>query len=462
MTPNLTLGVDSGTQSTKVVACTAEGEVVAASQAAHPDGCVQHPDAWWDALVVAVTQLDPGILAGVEAVAIAGQQHGCVPLGEALEVLGPATLWCDTSAAPEAERLNSMANFATEVGSRLVASFTIAKLAKIPEATIAVCLPHDWLNLRITGSFATDRGDASGTGWWDAHRGIRRDLLALGRREDLRVPEPLEPDEPAGFLLPAAARQLGLRPGITVGCGTGDNMAVALGVGALEGEVIVSLGTSGTAFTVSPRSTHDLAGLVAGFADATGRYLPLVCSLNCTEPVETVARWLGLEIREALGMADIPTPVTFLPYLRGERTPNLPSATGAMIGLSRQTTPSELLAAAVQGAAFGLARGVEALVHAGVAAPTSVTVVGGGAQHLTWRHALADATTLPVSAPAPNHYAARGMAAQARSILERISVRQVAESWRPAKAESTHPRKGRQGSTRHEELLTALGPMWGV
>jgi xylulokinase len=458
----LTAGVDSGTQSVRVVVCDAAGAVVASAAAPHPAGCVQPPAAWWSALVAAFGSLDRALRAGVDAVAVGGQQHGCVPLGPAPSraVLADARLWCDTSSAPEAARLNALADFSAEVGSRLVASFTITKLASMPAAAAAVCLPHDWLTWMLTGRLCTDRGDASGTGWWGPEQGVRRDLLELAGRSEIETPEVLGPDEIAGELQPGPAAELGLRPGIPVGPGTGDNMAAALGVGAAEGEVVVSLGTSGTVFALSPRQTHDASGLVAGFADATGRHLPLVCTLNCTTPLDLFASWFGLDVTAALDRADIPTELTMLPYLRGERTPDLPAARGLLHGLTDDSRPEELLAAAVHGAAAGLAAGVRALEDAGVPAPASILLVGGGSRHSTWRHAVADVTGVPVLCPEPGEYAARGMAAQARAVLDGTPIAQVAARWRPHTGEQTPPRPGRLLGVAHEALLRAGRELW--
>jgi xylulokinase len=239
-------------------------------------------------------------------------------------------------------------------------------------------------------------------------------------------------------------------------------MAAALGVGAREGEVVVSLGTSGTAFAVSTAPTHDASGLVAGFSDATGRYLPLACTLNCTVPVNVIAGWFAMDLASALDAADRPTDVVFLPYLRGERTPDLPNSSGAMIGLREDTTPAELLAAAVQGAAAGLALGVRALVDAGVPAPASLVLVGGGARHPTWLKAIASATGLPVTAPEGDDHAARGMAAQARAVVEGARVRDIAEAWRPAVAHqvSAGAIAAVPGTVDHDVLRQALRPIW--
>lgn len=457
----LTLGIDSGTQSVKLVVCDERGSVAAAASAPHPTGCVQPPEAWWEALVAAANRLPVELRNEVAAVSVGAQQHGCVALGPGPErrVLAPASLWCDTSSAPEAARLNGLADFAAEVGSRLVASFTITKLGALPPETDAVCLPHDWLSFRLTGRLASDRGDASGTGWWSPSAGVRRDLLELAGRANLAVPEVLGPEERLGVVTADAAGALGLPAGIAVGPGTGDNMAAALGIGLAEGEAAVSLGTSGTVFVRTPVPTHDSSGLVAGFADATGAFLPLVCTLNCTRPVQQLAGWFGLGLSEALALARRETSVVMLPYLIGERTPDLPQATGAVVGLTDASEPADLLAAAVGGAAFGLASGLDAIERCGVPPPPRLRLVGGGAQHPTWGWAVARAGGRAVEVlPDGVEFAARGMAAQARAVLDGCRTGEVAAAWRPDATRVEEPDGAPPAG--HAGLLQALRPLW--
>ncbi len=455
MARSVVLGVDSSTQSTKVLALDLEdGAIVGEGRAPHSGADAQHPDEWWTALRAAVGAAVAGDVR-VVGIAVAGQQHGCVTLDAAGDVVRPAPLWNNVAAAPDAERLNAAADFAAAVGSRLVASFTIAKLAHLartaPDAlarTAAVCLPHDYLNVRLTGQLATDRGDASGSGWWSPQDGAdRRDLLALAvgeAAERLRLPAVRGPEEPAGALLPEAARELGLPPGIPVGPGSGDNMAAALGVGAAPGELVISLGTSGTAFAVSERPTADPTGEVCGFADATGHFLPLACMLNCTRVVDTVAGLLGIERTDALARSAAVPPgaggLLLLPYLAGERTPNLPRTTGLVSGLTAETaTPDLLLRAALDGVAAGLAYCVEALARLGITAP-AVTLTGGGAAHPAWRQAIADATGLPVSVRGGGEHAARGAAIQAAAIVAGEHVADAVAAWRPPVVAEAVPR----------------------
>ena len=372
MTRDVVLGIDSSTQATKVVIVEVEsGTLIGEGRAPHSGADVQDPNDWWDALITA-TRLAVSPSTRVVGLSVAGQQHGCVTVDAAGAPVRPAPLWNNVDSAPDAERLNEQADFAAEVGTRLVASFTIAKLAHLARTapddlvrTAAVGLPHDWLNFKLTGVLASDRGDASGSGWWSPRDGRdRRELLALAVGADaatrLRLPEVRGPNEPAGTLSAAAAAELGLPAGIPVGAGTGDNMAAALGIGAEPGEIVVSLGTSGTVYAVTGDPTADVTGEVCGFADATGRFLPLACMLNCTRVVDTVSALLGLDREAALDQAVATAPgaagLLLMPYLAGERTPNLPRATGSVLGLRAATaTPELLLRAALDGVAAGLA-----------------------------------------------------------------------------------------------------------
>ena len=403
----------------------------------------------------------------VQAISIGGQQHGLVTLDRYGNVVRPASLWNNVDAAPDAERLNCEADFAHAVGSRLVASFTIAKLAHLAridpeglERTAAVCLPHDWLNFRLTGVLTTDRGDASGSGWWSPATGEeRRDLLALAvgsdRAATLKIPTIHGADEVAGYLTAEAAAVLGLPEGIPVGPGTGDNMAAALGIGATADELVISLGTSGTAFAVSDQPTADPSGAVCGFADATGRFLPLACMINCTRVVDITARLFGFDPRTALHRLEHIDPGTggllMLPYLGGERTPNLPNATGSLLGLvEANASPEMIVRAALDGVAAGLAYCQEALATLGVH-KQRVTLVGGGSAHPTWQQAIADATGLPVTVRSGGEHAARGAAIQAAAIAQGGSVRDLAESARPAVLAEREPRPEMKSSFRLDE-----------
>jgi xylulokinase len=411
-------GVDCSTQSTKVVVCDAEtGAVLRSGSAPHPDATEVDPAVWAAAYAAASGD---GLLDGVEALAVGGQQHGMVTLGEDGQVVRPALLWNDTRSAGAATdlvaELGGASAWAEAVGLVPVASFTVTKLRWLAEHEPAaadrvtrVLLPHDWLTLGLAaeGAAATDRGDASGTGYWSPATGDNRpDLLRLAFGRDLEVPRVAGPAEPVGRTA----------TGAVLGPGTGDNMAAALGLGAVTGDVVVSIGTSGTAFAVSETPTADATGAVAGFADATGRFLPLVATLNAARVLTATAALLGVDLARLDELA-LSTPdsggLVLLPYLDGERTPDLPSARGLLHGLTRaNATPAHLARAAVEGLLCGLADGVDALRAQGVRIDRAL-LIGGGARSAAVR-ALAPAVLgVPVLLPEPAEYVALGAARQA-------------------------------------------------
>jgi xylulokinase len=411
-------GVDCSTQSTKVVVCDADtGQVLAERSAPHPDGTEVDPEAWWQALRSASAALPED----VAAVAVGGQQHGLVALDEAGKVVRPALLWNDVrSAAAAADLVRELSGplaWAQAVGSVPVASFTVTKLRWVAEheperarRIASVLLPHDWVTWRLAGEGEplTDRGDASGTGYWSPHTGAyREDLLELAFGRVPALPRVLAPSEPAGET----------SAGAVFCAGTGDNMAAALGFGAGPGDVVVSIGTSGTVFAVHQSSTADPSGIVAGFADATGRFLPLVCTLNAARVLSGAAALLGvdLETLDRLALAAPPGAggLVLLPYLEGERTPNLPGASGLLAGLRLSNMePEHLARAAVEGVLCGLADGLDALRDHGIPV-RRVLLVGGGSRSAAVRALAPLILDAPVQVPEPAEYVARGAARQA-------------------------------------------------
>ncbi|GIJ46951.1 xylulokinase [Virgisporangium aliadipatigenens] len=415
----LVAGVDSSTQSTKILVCDAEtGEVVREGRAAHPDATEVDPAHWRRAF----EEASDGLLDGVEALAVGGQQHGMVCLDGAGEVVRPALLWNDTRSAGAAEdliaELGGPGEWAKAVGTVPVASITVTKLRWLATAepenaarVESVLLPHDWVThvLRADGGGpTTDRGDASGTGYWSPATGeYRPDLLSLAFGRELRVPRVAGPADVVGETA----------SGVRLAAGTGDNMAAALGLGLRPGDVVVSLGTSGTAFGVSGDAAADASGLVAGFADATGRFLPLVCTLNAARVLTAAADLLGRPLSDIDGLALSAEPgaggLTLLPYLDGERTPNRPDATGLLGGLTRgNMTPANLARAAVEGMLCGLADAVDALRAVGTPVER-VLLIGGAAASEAVRVIAPALFGAPVEVPAPAEYVARGAARQA-------------------------------------------------
>ncbi|MFT4085514.1 MAG: xylulokinase [Nocardioides sp.] len=419
----LVAGVDSSTQSCKVVVRDAEtGRLVRSGSAPHPDGTEVHPDHWWAALQQAAEAA--GGLDDVAAIAVGAQQHGMVCLDESGDVVRPALLWNDTRSADAAAALTDelgAAAWAEATGSVPVASFTVTKLRWLvehePEAaarTAAVCLPHDWLSWKLAGApgpeaLVTDRSDASGTGYWSPVSGeYRLDLLhrAFGR-DDVVLPRVVAPAQSA---LTTAA-------GAAIGPGCGDNAGAALGLGAGPGDVVVSIGTSGVACAVAEAPTADPSGIVAGFADATGRYLPLVCTLNAARVLSATAELLGVDLDRLAELA-LAGPggadgLVLVPYLEGERTPNRPHAKGVLHGLTLgNATPAHLARAAVEGLLCGLADGIDALVEQGVRVDR-VLLIGGGARSEAVRRIGPAVLGRPIVVPAPGEYVADGAARQA-------------------------------------------------
>jgi xylulokinase len=413
-------GIDSSTQSTKIVVCDAEtGKVLGERSAPHPDGTEVHPDAWWAAFQQAAAD---DLLDGVAAIGVGAQQHGMVTLDEAGAVVRPALLWNDIRSAKAADDLvrdlGGPQAWADAVGSVPVASFTVTKLRWLAEhepdlaaRVTDVLLPHDWLTWRLLAPGSapvTDRGDASGTGYWSpATGGYREDILMRAFGRVPRLPRVLGPAEPAGQTA----------DGVVVSAGTGDNMAAALGLGMQAGEVTASLGTSGTAFAVHDRPTADPSGFVAGFADATGRYLPLVCTLNAARVLTATAQMLGTDLagldRLALDARPGAGGLVLLPYLEGERTPNLPDAAGTLTGLRRTNmTPENVARAAVEGMLCGLADGIAALRACGVQM-RRVLLIGGASRSRAVRAIAPTVFGAPVEVPAPGEYVALGAARQA-------------------------------------------------
>jgi xylulokinase len=425
----LVAGVDSSTQSCKVVIRDADtGAVVRSGQAAHPDGTEVDPTEWWAALERAIEAA--GGMDDVTALAVAAQQHGMVCLDQHGQVVRPALLWNDTRSAKAADDLiaelgpDGAQAWAQAVGSVPVASFTVTKLRWLAdhepenaERTSAVCLPHDWLTWRLAGSHApgdlcTDRGDASGTGYWSPATGeYRHDLLARALGHDAWVPAVLGPADRAGTTA----------SGVVLGPGTGDNAGAALGLGAQPGDVIVSVGTSGVVTAIADRASADPTGAIAGFADATGHFLPLVCTLNAARVLDAVARMLGVDHN---GLSDLALSApsgaggaVLVPYLEGERTPNRPHATASFHGLTLDTTtPAHVARAAVEGLLCGLADGIDALVRDGIRVDR-LLLIGGGARSRALREIAPAVLGSPVLVLETSEYVADGAARQAAWVL---------------------------------------------
>jgi xylulokinase len=445
------VGVDSSTTACKVQVRELEtGAVVAAGRASHPSTSPprseQRTEDWEKAFGAACAQAGVPNARRIEVIAIAAQQHGLVVTGSNGEVLRPAKLWNDTESAPDAAELirslpGGAAGWAARCGSVPVPSFTITKLRWLRRCepdlfrhVATVLLPHDWLSFRLTGRRTTDRGDASGTGYWSPAQ-ERYCLELLGLVDDTVDWEPAVPEVLAPFAV--AGEWAGTKA--VVAPGTGDNMAAALGLGLRPGDLVLSLGTSGTAFTVSDHASADPSGNVAGFADATGRFLPLVCTMNATKVTDAVARLLGADHErfDALALDAPPGAggLVLVPYFDGERTPNRPDDSGRLIGLRSDVTPQHMARAAVEGVVCNLLAGADAL------GPTDgrVFLVGGAARSAAYRRVVADLTARVVVVPTEGELVAAGAAVQAAAVSLGGDVDALAQAWQLGRGETVEP-----------------------
>jgi xylulokinase len=434
----LWLGLDVGTQGTKgVLVDLGAGRIVARAAQSYDlitglaqGAAEQHPNTWWSA-VVAVTRAlvasDDVDASRIRGLGVSGQQHGFVPLDSAGEVIRAAKLWCDLETVPEARDLSE------RLGRQIPAGFTASKILWLKEhepenfaRLAAFALPHDWINLKLTGRLAMEAGDASGTGLFDPRtRAFSKvDAAAIDPKVADMLPELVAADEVLGELTPAAADELGLPAGVLVSPGGGDNMMSAIGSGATEsGVVICSLGTSGTVFAYAESPVVDPEGVIAPFCDSTGAWLPLLCVMNLTGVAEELSRAFGMDhgaLTEAARAVEAGAGgALFLPYLSGERTPDLPEATGTLLGLRPGSlAPGVLYRAALEGTSANLAWGIDRLRDLGVAVD-GVRVVGGGSKNALWCEILAASFGVPVQRLAEPESGALGAALQAAWVVAR-------------------------------------------
>lgn len=432
----------------------------------HPGRAEQDPAEWIAGVKHAVRQaLQQCDATCVSGIAVSGQQHGFVPLDEHFQVIRPAKLWCDVESAEEARELSA------KFGYELVPGFTASKILWLkrrePEHFARlrhVLLPHDYINFYLTGRLVMECGDASGTGVFDLHRRMFRweHMREIDEQLHTCFPELIGPQEVVGNLTEAAAEDLGLSTSVIVAPGTGDNAASAMGSGAVSSGVwVVSLGTSGTLFGHSRVPIWEPPGL-APFCDATGRWLPLLCTMNCTGVANEVCRSFGmthgqlteLAAKEPAGCEG----VNFLPYLTGERTPSWPHARGALLGLGPGSLrPGLLYRAALEGATFSLFAGMALLRQHGAAA-TQLRLVGGGSKNALWRQIVADIFQLPVVLPLEPESAALGVAMQAAAVHRGVPVADFITAAQPPIAEQVvEPNKAhsavyKEAFNRHQAL----------
>ncbi|NQZ31760.1 MAG: xylulokinase [Oceanospirillaceae bacterium] len=438
------VGIDCGTQSTKVIIFeVATGQVISRGQASHDlitaeDGTrEQHPSWWIDALSKALSialdneAVDASVIKGI---GVSGQQHGLVVLDKKDQVIRPAKLWCDTSTHREnaqlIEQVGGNHAMYQQIGTQLKTGYTASKLLWLKEqesenfAKIeSILLPHDYINFWLTGEKTTEAGDASGTGYFDI-RNKRWSQTVLGAIDDStslidKLPRIIDAHQGAGVLCAKSAAVLGLKAGIIVASGGGDNMMGAIGTGNVEqGVITISLGTSGTVAATSETFLGDESGQIASFCNSTNHWLPLICTMNLTNVTGSVQQLTNVTnsnfdtmlAKSTLGAAGL----MMLPFFNGERTPDLPQAKGSLQGISGQNLTTEnLCRAAVEGVSFGLKYGYQLLQQKGLAAQ-QIRLIGGGSNSLQWRQIIADMLNVPVVVPKESEAAALGAALQAQ------------------------------------------------
>lgn len=445
MTSKLTMGVDLGTQSVKVLIYDASAKRVSASAACTldmtsvADGTREQDAAdWIAAFHNCLEQISGDIKKQVTAVGVSGQQHGFVPLDADGKVLAPIKLWCDTSTEQEAreiiDQIGSEIACRTLTGNSVPVGFTASKILWLkknkPDAyarLATILLPHDYLNFYLTGNRCMEYGDASGTGLLDVRtRDWSQPLLqAVDAERDLLhcLPPLIEATASCGTLLPEITNATGLPEDALVSAGGGDNMMAAIGTGNVQsGELTASLGTSGTLFAYADKPIVDNGGDLAAFCSSTGGWLPLGCTMNCTVATEQMRDLLavGVDELEALA-ADVPAGsdgVLTLPFYNGERMPNLPGGKAVLYGLDMENcSRGHLLHSAMEAAAFSLKTALNAFTRCGMQFDT-VTLTGGGSTSPLWRQICADVLALPVRILEQKENAAFGAALQALWCLE--------------------------------------------
>jgi D-xylulose kinase len=470
----LLVGIDSGTQSTKVLVLDAsKGKVIAASAESYdlipnlpPGAKEQHPHTWRDATqqalrkALALAAARPG---EVKAIGVSGQQHGFVPLDKHGQVIRPAKLWCDTSTAAECDEIMAAVGGLKEtiraIGNAVLPGFTVSKILWLKKrepknyARLAtVLLPHDYLNFWLTGEKVMEYGDASGTALLDVKTRQWSDKVVRAIDPGLgdRLPPLIRSNQPAGQLQPATAKVLGLSPDVLVSAGGGDNMMGAIGTGNTRpGVITASFGTSGTIYACSEKPVIDPAGEIAAFCDSTNRWLPLLCTMNVTVATEMVRRDFAMDVKTFDATVARAKPgadgLILLPYLEGERTPNVPDGTGVFCGVTPKTfTADHFARAAMEGVTLGMNYGLRRLAELGVK-PKQIRATGGGANSKVWRQIMADIFNAEVVTLNVSEGAAYGAALQAFWCWrlqqgEKISIQEITDEFvKLNQASTAHP-----------------------
>lgn len=451
---NIVAGLDVGTQSTKLICYdVAQKKVVGSASAPHQlitgeDGTREQEAEWYlSAVRSCFSAIDQSVKDKIVALGVSGQQHGFVPVGPQGQALAPVKLWNDTATVGECEtlteRLGGKDKVFELINNEIMPAYTLAKILHLknhrPEAykqLAHLLLPHDWVNFYLTGEYFTEAGDASGTAYYSPEKRTwegemlkavdeKRNLLAM-------VPALVESHEIGGRLSKQAAAELGLKEGIVVSTGAGDNMASAIGTGCTSsGDLVMSMGTSGTFFGYSDTLVADRQGRLSAFCSSTGGYLPLLCTNNCTISTEVIRNLFSRDVKTLDALAS-KAPigsqgVTILPFFTGERVPYLPYGKGMIAHLDTSNTTEENIArASLESAVFALRGGMDTFAELGFT-PSRLILTGGGANSGIWRQIVSDVFNLEVIVPSSTESAALGVALQALWALEGGSISEISK-----------------------------------
>lgn len=442
----ITCGIDNGTQSTKVMIYdSTQKEVLSLTSSKHnliskEDGSREQLASWWiDALVDCFNQIPTEIKKKIQAVGVSGQQHGFVPVDEDGNVLCPVKLWCDTSTTAECEELNlalgGIDGAIEKTGNEIKPGYTASKVLwfkkncpDLYKKMKWIMLPHDYLNFVLTGQPSMEHGDASGTAFFDVKKRVwsKEVLQAIDGERDLEqsLPPLLEEGQSVGSVSPAASALFGIPIGVPVSTGGGDNMMGAIGTGTVsEGDLTMSMGTSGTLYGASQTPIIDKKNRLAAFCSSCGGWLPLLCTMNCTVSSETTRSLFGRNISEFNEIAE-KAPIGadgcyMLPYFNGERTPNYPNGKGCLFGFTlTNMTEQNISRAAMEASVFAMKYGLDAFLELGFR-PKTIKLIGGGAKSSFWRQMVADVMGISVTLPEKEESAAFGAALQALYLLEK-------------------------------------------
>lgn len=439
------IGIDNGTQSTKVVFYDYEDKIIVASASvphdliSANDGTSEQKAKWWiEALETCFSEIDPAIKKTAIAVGVSGQQHGFVPLDKDGNVLYNVKLWCDTSTASECTEIENNygtgKNLLREVGNRILPGYTASKILWLKKnhpdlykRMKHILLPHDYINFYLTGKYTMEYGDASGTGLLNIHK---RDwdhnvINALDSEQDLSecLPSLIATQKAAGLVTKEVSSKLGIPAGIIVSSGGGDNMMGAIGTGATDpGVITMSLGTSGTIYGYSNKPVIDKNGNLAAFCSSTGGWLPLLCTMNCTVATELMRSLFEYGVEEFDEIASKAPAgsegIITLPFFNGERTPNLPNGKGCIVGMDMTNVKKEnVFRSSLESAIYGMRLGLDSFRDLGFKVK-EIRLIGGGSKSAVWRQIAADILNLPVVVPEQEEAAALGSAIQALWALE--------------------------------------------